>query len=459
MSLWIDRELFLPVRVRYVEANGDTTEYRFDHLRRNGEIPADAVRAGDSARSRDPGRRSRSRTRRQALSLARSLRMQFEILARDAGARRGRLETARGAIDTPGFMPVGTLGAVKGLTPQELEGTGAQVMLANLYHLSLRPGIETIERAGGLHRFTGWNRPILTDSGGFQVFSLAALRKVDEHGVRFRSHLDGSLLELTPESVVAAQEAIGVDIAMVLDECPPWPVTEPVAAAALARTLRWAERSIAARTTGGTALFGIVQGSSFRHLREAAAAALCGTPVRRLRDRRGERRRAARAPPGGDRMDDALSCRRPGALSHGGGHDSRHAACDLPRRRSLRLRAAGEKRPPRLALHPRGGRCGSRTPASGTTCGPLDPECGCPVCSRLSRGFLHHLFRAGELSAAVYGTIHNLRVFLDFMGEAREAIAAFRVADLARRWASRSADEHRSENPVAVESQEPRSRS
>ena len=147
--------------------------------------------------------------------------MHFEILARDAGARRGRLETARGPIDTPGFMPVGTLGAVKGLTPQELEGTGAQVMLANLYHLSLRPGIETIARAGGLHRFTGWNRPILTDSGGFQVFSLAALRKVDEHGVRFRSHLDGSLLELSPESVVAAQERIGVDIAMVLDECPP----------------------------------------------------------------------------------------------------------------------------------------------------------------------------------------------------------------------------------------------
>ena len=204
--------------------------------------------------------------------------MRFEILARDAGARRGRLETARGVIDTPGFMPVGTLGAVKGLTPQELEATGAQVMLANLYHLSLRPGIEIIRRAGGLHRFTGWSRPILTDSGGFQVFSLSALRKVDEHGVRFRNHLDGALLELTPESVVAAQEAIGVDIAMVLDECPPWPVTEPVAAAALARTLRWAERSIAARSTGDTALFGIVQGSSFRPLREAGAAALAGLP-------------------------------------------------------------------------------------------------------------------------------------------------------------------------------------
>ena len=204
--------------------------------------------------------------------------MQFEILARDAGARLGRLETAHGTIDTPAFMPVGTLGAVKGLTPQELEAAGAQVMLANLYHLSLRPGIDTISRAGGIHRFTGWNRPILTDSGGFQVFSLAALRKVDERGVRFRSHLDGALLELTPESVVAAQEAIGVDIAMVLDECPPWPVPEAVAAAALARTLRWAERSVAARTSPATALFGIVQGSSFRPLREAGAAALSAMP-------------------------------------------------------------------------------------------------------------------------------------------------------------------------------------
>lgn len=384
--------------------------------------------------------------------------MQFEILARDAGARLGRLETARGTIDTPGFMPVGTLGAVKGLTPQELQGTGAQVMLCNLYHLSLRPGVDTIVRAGGLHRFTGWNRPILTDSGGFQVFSLAALRKVDERGVRFRSHLDGSLLELTPESVVAAQEAIGVDIAMVLDECPSWPVTEPVAAAALARTLRWAERSLAARTTADTALFGIVQGSSFRNLREASAAALAALPFDGYAI-------------GGVSVGEPLGPRRaaiewtapclPDArvrylMGVGTIPDMLHAIsqgvdlfdCVLPARNGRHG-----------LLYTREGALRMKNARYRDDPAPVDPECGCPVCSRLSRSFLHHLFRAGELSAAVYGTIHNLRVFLDFMGEVREAIAAFRVADLARKWTSRSADELRSENSVTVESQEPHSRS
>jgi len=378
--------------------------------------------------------------------------MKFEILARDAGARLGRLETQRGTIDTPGFMPVGTMGAVKGLTPQELEGAGAQIMLSNLYHLSLRPGLETIVRAGGLHRFTGWNRPILTDSGGFQVFSLAALRKVDERGVRFRSHLDGALLELTPESVVAAQEAIGVDIAVVLDECPPWPVTEPVAAAALARTLRWAERSVAARTTADTALFGIVQGSSFRHLREAGAAALAGLPFDgyaiggvSVGEPLGPRRAAiewtapalpesrARYLMGVGTIPDMLH-----AISHGVDLFD----CVLPARNGRHG-----------LLYTRQGALRIKNARFRDDFRPLDPECGCPVCSRLSRAFLHHLFRAGELSAAVYGTLHNLRVFLDFMGEARDAIPAFRVADLARRWASCSADEHRSENPVAEESQ------
>lgn len=378
--------------------------------------------------------------------------MRFEILARDAGARRGRITTARGAIDTPGFMPVGTLGAVKGLTPQELEAAGAQIMLSNLYHLSLRPGIETIVRAGGVHRFTGWNRPILTDSGGFQVFSLAALRKVDERGVRFRSHLDGALLELTPESVVAAQEAIGVDIAMVLDECPPWPVTEPVAAAALARTLRWAERSVAARTTAATALFGIAQGSSFRPLREAGAQALAALPFdgyaiggvsvgEPLEPRRAAIEWTAPLLPA-DRPRYLMGVGTIPDMLHAISHGVDLFDCVLPARNGRHG-----------LLYTRGGALRIKNARFRDDTGPLDPECACPVCSRLSRGFLHHLFRAGELSAAVFGTLHNLRVFLDFMGEARDAIAAFRVADLARKWASCSADEHRSENPVAEESQ------
>ena len=155
----------------------------------------------------------------------------FRVDAVDGCARTGVLATPRGEIRTPAFMPVGTAATVKAMLPESVRATGADVLLGNTYHLMLRPGAERVARLGGLHRFMNWERPILTDSGGFQVFSLAALRKVEEQGVRFRSHLDGALLELTPESVVAAQEAIGVDIAMVLDECPPWPVTEPVAAA------------------------------------------------------------------------------------------------------------------------------------------------------------------------------------------------------------------------------------
>ena len=197
----------------------------------------------------------------------------FQILARDGAARRGRLETPHGAILTPAFMPVGTLGAVKGLTPEALEEAGAAVMLANLYHLTLRPGIDAIERLGGLHRFSGWSRPILTDSGGFQVWSLARLNQVDPDGVTFRSHLDGELVRFTPESVVAAQEAMGVDVAMMLDECPPWPIDEAGAERSLERTLGWARRAIEARRRPqATALFGSAQGSASRRSRERAAS-------------------------------------------------------------------------------------------------------------------------------------------------------------------------------------------
>ena len=202
----------------------------------------------------------------------------FEVLATDGRARRGRLITPHGSIETPAFMPVGTLGAVKGVTPQELEDAGASVMLANLYHLALRPGIDTVEKLGGLHAFTGWRRPILTDSGGFQVWSLGGLRTVDPGGVTFRSHLDGSPLRFTPEDVVRFQERMGVDVAMVLDECTTWPVERGAAAASWERTLAWARRARESwrggAETGG--LFGIVQGSVFPELRARAAAELAG---------------------------------------------------------------------------------------------------------------------------------------------------------------------------------------
>src|SRR5688500_10473339 len=200
----------------------------------------------------------------------------LQVTGRDGAARTGVLSTPHGDIRTPAFMPVGTLGAVKGVSPEQLAALGADVMLCNLYHLSLRPGVPAIEGLGGLHAFTGWRGPLLTDSGGFQVWSLGHLRRVDEEGVTFRSHLDGTPSRLTPESVVDLQRRLGVDVAMMLDECPPWPVTHEAAAGSLARTNRWARRAREewARAPGHGRLFAIVQGSAFRDLRERAVAEL-----------------------------------------------------------------------------------------------------------------------------------------------------------------------------------------
>lgn len=370
--------------------------------------------------------------------------MRFELTARDGAARRGCLTTTHGAVETPAFMPVGTLGAVKGLTPDELAAAGARMMLANLYHLSLRPGVSTIATLGGLHTFTGWSGPILTDSGGFQVWSLAGLRRVDERGVRFRSHLDGSLLELTAESVVAAQEAMGVDIGMVLDECPPWPVSEALAEEALERTLRWAERSIDARTRGETALFAIAQGSHYRRLRARAASALSGLPFDgfaiggvSVGEPRFERRQVV------EWSTPLLPDDRPRYLMGVGTFDDMlHAVscgidlfdCVLPSRNGRHG-----------VLFTRGGALRIKNARYREDPAPIDAACDCPVCRRQSRAFLHHLFRSGEVTAAIYGTLHNLRVFLDFMGEVREAIEASRLADLAPKWVGRSADELRSE--------------
>lgn len=208
--------------------------------------------------------------------------LSFSVKKTVGGARRGRLETRHGVIETPAFMPVGTLGAVKGLTAEVLELEGASVMLANLYHLCLRPGIDAVEALGGIHAFTGWRRPILTDSGGFQVFSLAALRRFDRDGVTFRSHVDGAEIRFTPEDVVAWQRRMGVDVAMVLDDCPPWPISERDAEASLGRTLRWAEAArrawddprLAATAPVAGGIFGIVQGSAYFDLRRRAAEAL-----------------------------------------------------------------------------------------------------------------------------------------------------------------------------------------
>ncbi|HSM14368.1 MAG TPA: tRNA guanosine(34) transglycosylase Tgt [Thermoanaerobaculia bacterium] len=375
--------------------------------------------------------------------------IRFRVLARDGAARRGRLETPHGAIETPAFMPVGTLGAVKGLTPEALETAGAEVMLANLYHLSLRPGVEAVERVGGLHAFTGWSRPLLTDSGGFQVWSLAGHRRIDAEGVTFRSHLDGAELRFTPEGVVADQERMGVDLAMALDECTPWPVEEGVAERSLDLTLDWARRSVAARRRpGSTALFGIAQGGVFRRLRERAATALAALPFDgcaiggvSVGEPEADRRRVvewtAPALPE-DKPRYLMGVGTPEDILHGVAQGVDLFDCVLPARNGRHG-----------LLYTRGGVVRIKNAEHREDPGPLDPECGCPVCARVPRALLHHLVRSGEITGAVYGTLHNLRYFLDFMSDLRQAIESRRLRDRLHPEASRPRTETEPRPPAA----------
>lgn len=329
-------------------------------------------------------------------------------------------------------MPVGTLGAVKGLSPEDLTGTGARIMLANLYHLALRPGVEIIEELGGLHRFSGWSGPILTDSGGYQVFSLAARRSLDREGVTFRSHIDGSELRFTPEKVVDMQVRLGVDMAMVLDECPPWPIDRAAAEASLERTQEWARRARRAWPGGPGGLFGIVQGGVYADLRRKAADELAeldfegyavggvsvGEPV-------AERRAAVevttpRLPKEKPRY--LMGVGTPADLAHAVLHGIDLFDCSLPSRNGRHG-----------VLYTRQGILKIRNARYRTDPRPVDEACGCSLCRGQSRAFLHHLIRTGELTGAVLATRHNLRFYLDFMADLREAIAAGSVADLAAR--------------------------
>ena len=361
--------------------------------------------------------------------------LDFTINAHCGAARAGVLRTPHGEVRTPAFMPVGTLGAVKGVAPAQLRGLGAEVMLANLYHLALRPGVELIEGLGGIHRWCGWSGPILTDSGGFQVFSLGHLRRLDETGVTFRSHLDGAAMRLTPEDVVDLQRRLGVDVAMVLDECPPWPVEREAAAASLARTNRWAARAREEweRRPGPGGLFAIVQGSAFRDLRESAARELAALAFDgyaiggvSVGEPDAERRAAVEwtAP--------ALPERRPRYLMGVGyPRDIVHAVasgidlfdCVLPARNArhgvlftrngaLKVGGAVYRADPR----------------------PVEEGCGCPTCAQVSRAFLHHLLRWDQLTGQVLATLHNLWFYLDFMREVRESIASGTLTELVSRW-------------------------
>jgi queuine tRNA-ribosyltransferase len=358
--------------------------------------------------------------------------VKFEISHRDGAARRGRLELAHGLVDTPAFMPVGTYGAVKAMAPAELAEIGAQIVLGNAFHLWLRPGLDVIERHGGLHRFMAWSAPILTDSGGFQVFSLGALRKISEEGVRFASPINGDRLMLTPEESMRIQCVLGSDIAMIFDECTPHPATEDEAARSMRLSLRWAERSRRAFEGSSNALFGIVQGGMFESLRDESLAGLSAIGF------------------------DGYAV---GGLSVGEPKEDRsrvlaHVAPRLPADRPRYLMGMGTPEdiveavscgidmfdcvlPTRNArngwLFTRRGDVKIRNARYRDDTRPLDESCGCYTCRNFSLAYLHHLQRTNEILGARLNTLHNLHYYLTLMRELREAVSSRRLAEVSSR--------------------------
>ncbi|MDA8096021.1 MAG: tRNA guanosine(34) transglycosylase Tgt [Clostridia bacterium] len=357
----------------------------------------------------------------------------FELIKTDpeTGARLGRLTTPHGLVDTPVFMPVGTQATVKTMTPEEVYDLGGRIILSNTYHLYLRPGHELIREAGGLHRFMHWDGPILTDSGGFQVFSLAALRKISDEGVMFQSHIDGSKHLFTPEKVADIEGVIGSDIAMVFDECAPYPCSYEDAVKAHERTVHWATRTRdhLAQIGSDQAFFGIVQGSVVRELREASARALVeldfpGYGIGGLSV--GEPK-----PLMYDALDwtvPLLPPEKPRYLMGVGSPDCVLEAvargvdmfdCVLP----TRMARHG-------AVFTTTGRLNLRNAKNALDFGPLDPGCGCYTCRHFSRAYMHYMFKTGEILGLRLATIHNLRFLLDLTERIREALAENRFAFL-----------------------------
>jgi len=356
--------------------------------------------------------------------------MKFTVTHRDGAARRGVLELAHGKVDTPVFMPVGTYGTVKAMSPEELEGLGAQVVLGNTFHLWLRPGTEIIEKHGGLHGFMGWKRPILTDSGGFQVFSLET--KIGEEGVRFASPINGDKLLLTPEESMHIQRALNSDVVMVFDECTAWPATEKQAQKSMELSMRWAERSKRAHEGNPNALFGIVQGSVFENLRDTSLAELQKIPfdgyaIGGL----------AVGEPAADRIRimnhvlPQMPADKPRYLMGMGTPEDLIEAvlagvdmfdCVLPTRNARNG-----------WLFTRSGDVKIRNARWRDDARPLDEACACYACRNFSRAYLYHLQKANEILGARLNTIHNLHYYLDLMRELRAAIEAGSLAATAAR--------------------------
>ncbi|WP_412508659.1 tRNA guanosine(34) transglycosylase Tgt [Roseovarius sp. SYSU LYC5161] len=355
-------------------------------------------------------------------------RFAFELKATDGGARSGVISTPRGAIRTPAFMPVGTAATVKAMLPESVAATGADILLGNTYHLMLRPGAERIARLGGLHQFMNWDRPILTDSGGFQVMSLAALRKLTEKGVTFRSHMDGSRHELTPERSMEIQRLLGSDIVMCFDECPALPAAPAEVAASMHLSMRWAQRSREAfGDRPGHALFGIMQGGVTPELREESAQALTaidfdGYAIGGLAVGEGQEAMFGVL----DYAPGFLPADKPRYLMGVGKPDDIVGAvkrgvdmmdCVLPSR-SGRTAQAWTRR----------GQVNLKNARHADDPRPLDEDCTCPACRGYSRAYLHHVFRAGEMISGMLLTWHNLHYYQQIMAGMRDAIAEQRFA-------------------------------
>ncbi|MBF9036841.1 tRNA guanosine(34) transglycosylase Tgt [Rhodobacterales bacterium HKCCE2091] len=358
----------------------------------------------------------------------------FHLAATDGAARTGRIETPRGTIRTPAFMPVGTAATVKAMRPESVAETGADILLGNTYHLMLRPGAERVDRLGGLHRFMNWDRPILTDSGGFQVMSLADLRKLTEDGVRFRSHIDGSEHLLSPETSMEIQRLLGSDIVMCFDECPALPAGRDRIAESMELSMRWAARSKAAfGERPGHALFGIQQGGLERDLRQASADALRdigfhGYAIGGLAVGEGQAAMFEVL----DYAPAMLPADRPRYLMGVGKPDDIVGAvargvdmmdCVLPSR-SGRTGQAFTRR----------GQVNLKNARHADDPRPLDADCACPACRDYSRAYLHHLFRAGEILSSMLLTWHNLHYYQELMAGMRAAIGAGEFASFESRF-------------------------
>lgn len=349
--------------------------------------------------------------------------MKFEVVATDGKARRGQMVFERGVVDTPAFMPVGTYGTVKGMTPEELEATGAQICLGNTFHLMLRPGTDIIKLHGDLHDFMHWHKPILTDSGGFQVFSLGELRKITEEGVLFRSPLNGEKIMLTPERSMEVQQALGSDIVMIFDECTPYPATEQQAKKSMELSLRWAARSKAAHGDNPSALFGIIQGGMYPELRDVSLQGLeeigfdgyaigglsVGEPKEDMINILNHT--TDKMPAGKPRY--LMGVGKPEDIVEAVRRGIDMFDCVMPTRNArnghlfvsdgvVKIRNAKHKADP----------------------SPLDKNCDCYTCKNYSRAYLHHLDRCNEIQGARLNTIHNLHFYQKLMQGLREAIAA-----------------------------------